>query len=310
MGNCSAIQLREFSLTPHPNWITENNPLARLASSIADTILPRNPVTKKREFHLIPERIEIGLGKSIYSSLINSQGGAGGTAAERALVKKVGNKLSAVSDRPHLPFEFTVIDSSSLNAWCLLGGKTGFNQGLLDALDNDNNSYGVGSFTLEEKVAAVMGHEITHATARHSAKGLEFALFLSAVLRVAQIALCCFASERRPEEGKRDPVKTLARTISVVFKRCYNLIYTLVISSNSRSAELEADKYGMVYLKRAGYDPKVAIWLQKFLGTKEKKIDVPWIKSGIALFSSHPTSETRVRENERTLAEINAGKLA
>ncbi len=126
-----------------------------------------NPVTGKREFQLVSERAEINIGKESYSKMLQSQGGKyKGDPELNRYVAKVGQRLAMVSDRPQLPYEFVVINDSTPNAWALPGGKIGVNRGLLVELEN------------EAELAAVLGHEIVHAAARHTANRMQQGIFL------------------------------------------------------------------------------------------------------------------------------------
>src|SRR5690606_41279677 len=87
-----------------------------------------------------------------------------------AYIQRVGQKLAAVSDQPELPYEFVIINSSIPNAWALPSGKIAINRGLLTALKD------------EAQLAAVLGHEVVHAAARHSAQRLQHGLILNAGL--------------------------------------------------------------------------------------------------------------------------------
>ncbi|MBA3696608.1 MAG: M48 family metalloprotease, partial [Methylotenera sp.] len=116
-----------------------------------------NPVTKKREFQIVSESQEIAIGKQNYEPARQSQGGDYVIDPElTAYVQSIGNKLAAASDRK-LPYEFIIINDSVPNAWAMPGGKIAFNRGLLYELNN------------EAELAAVMGHEMVHAAARHGA---------------------------------------------------------------------------------------------------------------------------------------------
>ena len=95
--------------------------------------------------------------------------------AVQAYVQEVGAKLAAVSDRS-LPYEFAVINNSTPNAWALPGGKIAINRGLLTELDS------------EAELAAVLGHEIVHAAARHSAQSVQRGALLQAAVLVTGVA--------------------------------------------------------------------------------------------------------------------------
>jgi len=286
-------------------------------SSCLDNILPRNPVTHKREFRIIPESFERALGNALYPTMINSQGGHYNKKNYEETVTKIGKTLIPICDRPKLDWQFSVIDSNQLNAWCLPNGKIAFYRGIIERMDQEKSDLGVGQFTLEQKIAAVMGHEMTHACARHSAKSLEFGGLLFIISKVLHCALYIFIAKteneiqknpRDPETQKKRSTATLAKVVHEIFKRVDGLILQLMVSHGSRKRELEADRYGMVYLHRAGYDPKAAIWLQRFFAKEHPKADNCFGKI-LGLFRSHPYSEDRVKANEETLKLIQEGKL-
>ena len=288
-----------------------------------DYFLPRNPVTQSRELRLVPQSVELALGKYLYPVMVESKGGRCYTKNYQELVETVGKRLAKHTDRSDLPFEFTVIDSSVVNAWCIAGGKIAFYRGLIEKLEREDNTFGVGHFTLEEKIAAVMAHEETHACARHTARSLEFAVFLTAAFKVLQYALSFFIAkteeEIKQEKAKsEDPYKNnlsnkhamlgVARTVDTLFDYSYNLIFKLLQTHGSRQHELEADRYGMLYLKRAGYNPKTAIWLQEFFA-KQHPHDGGFLDCVMNLFSTHPTSEERAALNRKTFEDLNKGLL-
>lgn len=232
-----------------------------------------NPVTKKREFQMVSESEEIAIGKQNYAPARQSQGGDYIIDPElTAYVQSVGNKLAAVSDR-QLPYEYTVLNDSVLNAWAMPGGKIAFNRGLLYELNS------------EAELAAVMGHEMVHAAARHGAKSMERGMLMQG----AMIAVGIGAQNTN-----------YANLIVGGAK----LSSQLATSKYGRDAESEADLYGMQYMKRAGYDPTAAVTLQEtFVRLSADK------KSSFidGLFASHPPSPERVADNKRTLAQVGAG---
>ena len=232
-----------------------------------------NPVTKKREFQMVSESEEITIGKQNYAPARQSQGGDYIIDPElTAYVQSVGNKLAAVSDR-QLPYEYTVLNDSVPNAWAMPGGKIAFNRGLLYELNS------------EAELAAVMGHEMVHAAARHGAKSMERGMLMQGAMIVVGI-------------GAQNT--NYANLIVGGAK----LSSQLATSKYGRDAESEADLYGMQYMKRAGYDPTAAVTLQEtFVRLSADK------KSSFidGLFASHPPSPERVADNKRTLAQVGAG---
>ena len=136
-----------------------------------------NPVTGNKELSLISEAQELSIGKQQYEPLRQAQGGDYvADAVVGSYVNEVGQKLAAVSDRK-LPYEFKVLNNSVPNAWALPGGKISINRGLLTELKS------------EAELAAVLGHEIVHAAAKHGAKGMQRTMLLQGAVALATIAV-------------------------------------------------------------------------------------------------------------------------
>lgn len=239
-----------------------------------------NPVTGEREVQFISEEQELQIGEQQYKPARQSQGGRYDTLPGLTdYVDKVGQRLAEAADRD-LPYEFVVLNNSQPNAWALPGGKIAVNRGLLAELDN------------EAELAAVLAHEIVHAAARHGAQSQERGTLLQLGMVAAGIGAAV---------GGADPdLSNLILGGANVGAQLLNLKY-------SREAELEADRYGMEYMKAAGYDPQAAVTLQqKFVelaqssGSNERN----WLGG---LFASHPPSQERVEANRATAAQLGTG---
>src|SRR5690606_34201620 len=234
-----------------------------------------NPVTGKREIVLVGEATEIQLGEENYLPMRQSQGGDYDIdPALTEYVQSVGQKLAAVSDRD-LPYEFTVLNNSVPNAWALPGGKIAINRGLLVELES------------EAELAAVLSHEIVHAAAGHSANQMERGMLLQGLVLGTAVA------SRDSDYGQ-------------LFVLGANVGAQLINLKYGRSAELEADHYGMRYMSAAGYDPQGAVTLQeKFVRLSEGRRE-NWLTG---LFSSHPPSQERVQANIRTAQSLPPGGI-
>ena len=232
-----------------------------------------NPVTGKKELTLVSEAQELAIGTQNYAPLRQAQGGDYVVdPAVGAYVSQVGQRLAAVSDRK-LPYEFHVLNNSSPNAWALPGGKIVINRGLLTELES------------EAELAAVLGHEITHAAAKHTARNMSRGLLLQGAMLATVVAT------------KDSDYAQLAQLGAGVGAQ-------LVTQKYGRDAERESDFYGMQYMSRAGYDPQGAVELQKtFVQLSEGK-QQDWLSG---LFASHPPSQERVQNNRQTLATLPAG---
>ncbi len=232
-----------------------------------------NPVTGKNELSLVSEQQELAIGEEQYAPARQSQGGDYVVDHElTAYVSLVGQKLAAVSDRT-LPYEFKVINSSVPNAWALPGGKISINRGLLTELQS------------EAELAAVLGHEIVHAAARHGAQSMSKGMLLQAGAAGAALA-------------------TQGTSYANLAQMGAGLGAQLITQKYGRDAERESDFYGMQYMVRAGYDPQGAVNLQRtFVKLSEGK-QQDWMTG---LFASHPPSQERVQNNIKLAATMPKG---
>lgn len=230
-----------------------------------------NPVTGERELGFVSEAQELSIGREQYSPSQQSQGGQYTVDEElTAYVQGVGQRLAAVSDRK-LPYEFVVLNNSVPNAWALPGGKIAVNRGLLVELKS------------EAELAAVLGHEIVHAAARHGAQSMERGMLLQGALIVGAVAA--------QGTDYADYVVGGAQLGAQLLTQRYG-----------REAERESDAYGIRYMARAGYDPSAAISLQETFVRLSEGRDA-WLDG---LFASHPPSLERVQNNRVMVAQLRA----
>lgn len=231
-----------------------------------------NPVTGKNELTLVSRDSEISIGVKQYLPAQQSQGGLYRADPElNEYVARVGERLAGVSDND-LPYEFVVLNDSTPNAWALPGGKIAVNRGLLTTLEN------------EAELAAVLGHEIVHAAARHGAKAVERSMLLQGAVLLTAIG-------------------TSDSQYSNYILGGAALGSQLITQRYGRQAELESDLYGTRYMARAGYDPDAAVTLQKKFVALGKKRSTSWLQG---LFASHPPSEQRVARNRETAMTVRA----
>ncbi len=193
-------------------------------------------------------------------------------AKVNALVQRVGQRVAAVvaTDMPQAQWEFVVFDQPKVaNAFCLPGGKVGIYTGILP-LTRD-----------EAGLATVIGHEVAHAVARHGAERLSEALLMQLGGAVLSEAL----------KEQNDQTRALALG-------AYGVTSSLGVAlPHSRSQELEADHLGLMYMARAGYDPREAVAFWKRFGDYIRQ------QGGgtIEFFSTHPVDTTRVEQLEALL---------
>jgi len=191
-----------------------------------------NPATGRSEFTpFMSQSQELRIGLQEHPKLLKQFGGAYEHAQAVAYVDEIGQRLAAKSELPDLQFTFTTLNSKVINAFALPGGYVYMSRGLL-GLMND-----------EAELASVLGHEIGHVTARHSANRYNKSIF-------AQIASVGVGIAT----GSGDLANLVGQT-----SQMYLLSY-------SRGQELQADELGVRYMTRLGYDPFGAPRMLETLG--------------------------------------------
>ncbi len=227
-----------------------------LASASAASLAADKPVTAQ----------EIAVGTKQYGPAQQSQGGLSNLDLElQAYVERVGRKLARASAFPDLPYAFVVINNSELNAWALPGGKIAVNRGLLAELDN------------EAQLAAVLAHEISHVTKRHSARMQKKAGGASLLGALVGLGVGAKVPEYRE--------LAMRGASAVAFAGQANY---------SRDHEIQADNEGIKLMVAAGYDPRAAVDVQRVFLSKVQNRKSNALE---ALFASHPPSQERVNNN-------------
>ena len=216
------------------------------------------PVTNRTQFILLSNQQEMAMGLSEAEKIKKSSK----LSSDKRLVariRQIGDRIAKVSGRDDFQWEFNVIESDQVNAFCLPGGKVFFYTGILEMMDND------------DQIAAVMGHEIAHALARHGAERMSMQMvsqaggqILGAVLEV-------------PEQYQG------------LYEQAYGLgTNVAVMLPFSRSHEHEADQIGVYLMWKAGYDPNEAVVFWKKMLRASKGKSVP------EFLSTHPSDQSRI----------------
>jgi predicted Zn-dependent protease len=225
-----------------------------------------NPVSGQSDFVLLSEDQEIALGRENHAEIIKKYGLYKNPPLQD-YVQRVGEKLAAVSHRSNLIYRFTVLDSPTVNAFALPGGYIYITRGLLAYLNN------------EAELAAVLGHEIGHVTARHAVRQHTTA--------TATGILAGVLASQTGVAGAGD---------------LFNVIGTALVRGYGREHELESDRLGAEYLARSGYDPLAMLEVIRVLKDQEvyerelaKREDrEPRVYHGV--FSTHPDNDARLQQ--------------
>lgn len=229
----------------------------------------QNPVSGDQDFVLLGVDSEIAIGRANHPKIIEQYGRYEDESVQ-SYVQAVGDKLALVSHRPELLYRFTVLDSPVINAFALPGGYIYITRGLMAYLNS------------EAELAAVLGHEIGHVTARHGVR--QQSASQAANLGYTLGAILFPGLRGAPSQN------------------LFNILGGTLLSGYGREHELESDGLGAEYLARAGYQPKAMIDVirvlkdQETFSAAEAKKQGREVKGYHGLFASHPDNDTRLHE--------------
>ena len=229
------------------------------------------PETGRSQLLLIDSAQEASMGLKAFQE-IKSDTPISSNAKENERLQRVGREIARVARLPNARWEFVLFDEPKQpNAFALPGGKVGVYTGILPITLNDAG------------LATVIGHEVAHAAARHGAERVSQGLALQVGGSVLSAALGA--------GGYGGVTQELAM-------QAYGLGAQVgVLLPYSRTQELEADRIGLMYMARAGYDPReaIAFW---------KRFQAYNSKSGgksLEFLSTHPLDDSRIAELQKHL---------
>lgn len=233
------------------------------------------PVTGRQQLTLLSSADEMQLGLTSFQE-IKKETKISKDATINALVQRVGQRIAAVAgpDIPNAQWEFVVFESQEPNAFCLPGGKVGVYTGILPITKD------------EAGLATVIGHEVAHAVARHGGERISEAMVMQGLGNLLNVGL-----------STADPAwQAVAGTAYGVTTQVGRAL------PHSRAQESEADRIGLIYMARAGYDPEAAVqFWQRFASYSQSQGG-----STPAFLRTHPTDENRIRQIKEWLPEAKA----
>ncbi|WP_432735291.1 M48 family metalloprotease [Maridesulfovibrio sp. FT414] len=239
-----------------------------------------NPVTGNNQLMLVSQQQEIQMDRQNSPHQFSADYGAVQDANINRYVSEVGMSLARTSHRPDMPYNFRCVNATYVNAYAFPGGSIACTRGILLTLEN------------EAELAALMGHEIGHVSARHTASRMSSSLAVQGVLAIGLGVLATQDSDLVP----------LAAGLGGIGAG-------LLLASYSRSDERQADSLGMEYMDKAGYDPEGMVGLMDELN-KLHKSQPSFVQQ---MFASHPMSseryDTAVRARQTIYADSKRGKL-
>ena len=246
-----------------------------------------NAATGRSQLNLVSSQEMLAASQQQYAQFLSKNRVVNNTA-EAAMVKQIGSRIATAITRYYTQqgkqdilagyeWEYNLVDSKEVNAWCMPGGKIVVYTGILPVAKNAN------------ALAVVMGHEIAHAVAEHGRERVSEQM-------AAQAGGLLFSSLLSSNQQQAQNIFMLANGITT-----YG-----VILPHSRKQELEADKLGLMYCAMAGYDPREAVPLWERMAALSNGQAPP------EFASTHPATSTRINKLKDLLPEAmkyyNAGK--
>jgi predicted Zn-dependent protease len=237
------------------------------------------PITGRKQLNLIPTSQMLSMSFQQYDQFLK-ENKLSNNAQQTAMVKNVGQKIAAAVEEflrdndmanevKNYKWEFNLVESEEVNAWCMPGGKVVFYTGILPITQN------------EAGLAVVMGHEIAHAVAEHGNERMSQAL----LTQLGGIALS--------EALKEKPAQT-----QQLWLTAYGLGATVgVLLPFSRTQESESDRLGLIFMSMAGYDPHEAVSFWQRMAAKKGGNAPP------EFLSTHPADETRIKKIQSQIPE-------
>lgn len=239
-----------------------------------------NPVTGKKYVNMVGNSQLFPMAFQQYSQVLNKEK-LSTNQQQTQMIKTVGHDIKTTVEQilaaknqseflSGYEWDFNLIENDALNAWCMPGGKVAFYTGIMPVCQNKNG------------VAVVMGHEVTHAIAEHSAQRASQGMIAQGLQLGGNIALS--NSKYRN-----------------VFNSLYPIGAQAGILAYSRKHELEADREGLKLMAMAGYDPREA---PKFWKRMQAKSQANGQKAPPEFFSTHPNPGRRIAQLEAELPNV------
>lgn len=220
-----------------------------------------NPATGQNELIFITTPTEISLGNMI-AARISQQFKISKDSKKINRVKEIGKKIANISDRKDLIYQFNVVEDESLNAFTTPGGHVYINSGVVDK-------------TTDDELACVIGHEVGHIAARHIAKKIQAQIGYDILMNIA-----------------------LSRSGAAELQKAASIGFDLIMLGYSREDEILADRLGVKYAYKAGFDPyAMIVFLKKIQESKDEEL-------GFIFLRSHPYASQRIKMLEMQIPAL------
>lgn len=228
------------------------------------------PYTGRSQFIIMDEGTEMSLSADAYQEFIKEEPIERGTQRAKT-VENIGKRIAVAADRPNYKWEFLVIPKDDVvNAMCLPGGKVFVYTGIIKLTGNNQN-----------ELAAIMGHEIAHALARHGAESSSVNQAASIGTALAGAVAGAYGFDSGMAQNLTGALASLGLTLPY-----------------SRMQESEADHIGLILMAKAGYDPRAAVTLWQKMAQQNQG------KEPVSFLSTHPLSSERIKNIQALLPQV------
>jgi predicted Zn-dependent protease len=236
-------------------------------------------ITGRSQFNMVPDSMVNSMAIQEYTTFLKENKAAGNTV-QIDQVKRVGYRLTEAVEKycrendmmqaiSGFNWEFNVVESDEVNAWCMPGGKVVVYTGILPVTKDDDG------------LAVVLGHEIAHAIARHGSERMSQGL----LVQMGGVALS-------------EAMKTSPAATQNLFMQSYGVGTQVgMMLPFSRLHEKEADRLGLIFMAMAGYDPNTAVAFWKRMSAAQEGASPP------ELLSTHPADTTRIQYLQEMVPE-------
>jgi predicted Zn-dependent protease len=237
------------------------------------------PITGRKQLSLVPASQMLSMSFQQYNEFLSANKKSNNSQAA-SMVQNVGVRIQKAVEKyfadhglsnelKDYRWEFNLIESDEVNAWCMPGGKVVVYEGILPVTKDENG------------LAVVMGHEIAHAVAEHGNERVSQGL----ITQLGGIALS--------EAIKNKPAAT-----QQIYMTAFGLGATVgVLLPFSRTHESEADRLGLIFMSMAGYDPNGAVEFWQRMAAKKGGAEPP------EFLSTHPSDQRRINDIKEHLPE-------
>jgi len=262
--------------------------MVMLALAFAVTACEKVPLTGRKQLILVPNNDMLSMSFTQYKAFLDTSKVVSTNNGDAEMVNRVGDRIRRAVESymnsngygkrlEGFKWEYHLVQSNQVNAWCMPGGKIVVYSGILPYTQN------------EAGLATVLGHEVSHAIAEHGNERMSEGLVANGLLQAGQVATGIGTS------GKSTQTQAL-------FQQAFGVVGPLAYQygvglPHSRKQESEADHLGLIFMSMAGYDPKEAITFW----TRMAKAGGG--KAPAEFLSDHPSDERRIADLQKLLPD-------